>query len=142
MQAVFLNSEVDCFAMGRPSTKPRGAYGAHLTALREAAGLTQQQLAGKLGVHHSNIAFWERAGKPPRGDVLPKLAAALGVTLEVLLDVRRPRLRKPVAKGRMQQMFEAASRLPRRQQKKIVDLLDPFVREHANGGAGEHGRAH
>ena len=28
---------------------------------------------------------------------------------------------------------EAASHLPRRQQLKIVDLLEPFVREHGNG---------
>ena len=119
--------------MGRPSTKPRGDYGAHLAALREAAGLTQKQLAEKLAVHHSNIAFWERSEKPPRGDVLPALAAALGVTLEVLLNSAKPRQRKPVAKGRMQQMFEAASHLPRRQQLKIVDLLEPFVREHVNG---------
>ena len=116
--------------MGRPSTKPRGVYGAHLTALREAAGLTQKQLAEKLTVHHSNIAFWERSEKPPRGDVLPKLAEAMNVSLEVLLNATMPRAKKPVAKGRMQQMFEAASQLPRRQQLKIVDLLEPFVREH------------
>ena len=119
--------------MGRPSTKPRGDYGAHLTALRVAAGLTQKQLAEKLAVHHSNIAFWERSEKPPRGDVLPKLASALGVSLEVLLNAAKSRTKKPVAKGRMQQMFEAASHLPRRQQLKIVDLLEPFVREHGNG---------
>jgi transcriptional regulator with XRE-family HTH domain len=132
MQAVFLNHEVSSPAMGRPSTKPRGAYGAHLATLRQAAGLTQAQLAEKLGVHHSNIAFWEHSNKPPRGDVLPALASALGVSLEVLLNAAKPRLRTPVAKGRMQQMFEAASRLPRRQQLKIVDLLEPFVREHVN----------
>ena len=118
--------------MGRPSTKPRGVYGQHLATLREAAGLTQQQLASKLCVHHSNIAFWERGDKPPRGDVLPKLAEAFGVSLEVLLNTKKPHLKKPVAKGRMQQMFEAASQLPRRQQQKIVDLLQPFVHQHSN----------
>lgn len=116
--------------MGRPAQRPRGIYGQHLAALRETAGLSQNDLAAKLGVPQSNVSFWERSDKPPRGDVLPKLAEILGVSLEVLLNAKKPRLKKPVAKGRLQQMFEAASQLPRRQQQKIVDLLQPFVREH------------
>ena len=117
--------------MGRPAQRERPAYGQHLAALREAAGLTQQQLAGRLGVPQSNIAFWERWDKPPRGDVLPQLAAALGVSVDQLLGVTPPKPRKQAAKGRLQLVFEAASRLPRRQQEKVLDILEPFVREHA-----------
>jgi hypothetical protein len=39
------------------SKKERPALGQRLVDFRQAAGLTQMQLAEKLNVHHSNIAF-------------------------------------------------------------------------------------
>jgi transcriptional regulator with XRE-family HTH domain len=44
------------------------------------------QLPG-LGVPQANIAFWERSEKPSRSEVLPKMAEALGVSVEDLLIV-------------------------------------------------------
>jgi len=110
--------------------KERPPLGQRLTDLRQAAGLTQMQLAEKLAVHHSNIAFWELSGTPPRGEVLPSLAAALGVTIDDLLGAKPPKPRRLPAKGRLQQVFEAASRLPRRQQDKIAEFVEAFVAQH------------
>jgi transcriptional regulator with XRE-family HTH domain len=121
--------------MGRPAQRPRPAYGRHLAELREAAGLTQQQLAEKLGVQQSNIAFWERWDKPPRGEVLPKLAEALSVSTDALLGVTPPKPKKQAAKGRLQLVFEAASKLPRRQQEKVAEFVEAFVKQQANGNA-------
>lgn len=116
--------------MGRPAKKPRGVFGAHLVALREAAGLTQHQLADRIKVHQTNIAFWERSDKAPRGEVLPDLATQLGVTVDELFGAV-PAKPKPqlAAKGRLQKVFEAASKLPRRQQVKVAEFLEAFV-EH------------
>jgi transcriptional regulator with XRE-family HTH domain len=102
-----------------------------MVELRQAAGLTQMQLADKVGVSPSNIAFWELSGTPPRGEVLPKLAEALGVTIEVLLNVTPQKPKPKPAKGRLQRVFEEASRLPRRQQDKIAEFVEAFVRHHA-----------
>jgi transcriptional regulator with XRE-family HTH domain len=121
--------------MGRPAKKPRGAFGARLVVLREAAGLTQHQLADRLKVHQTNIAFWERWDKAPRGEVLPDLAKQLGVTVDELLGVAPPKpKRQPAAKGRLQKVFESASKLPRRQQDKVAEFLEAFV-EHQKGGS-------
>ena len=113
--------------MGRPALKPRGEYGQHLVALREAAGLTQQALAGKLGVHPSNIGFWERWNKPPRGDIIPRLADALGVSVDELLGTTPPKSR-PAPKGRLHEAFEAAAKLPRRQQARIVQVVEALLK--------------
>ena len=51
--------------------------------------------------------------------------------MDQLLGVTPPKPKKQAAKGRLQLVFEAASRLPRRQQEKVLDILEPFVREHA-----------
>jgi transcriptional regulator with XRE-family HTH domain len=117
--------------------KERPALGQRLVELRQAAGLTQMALGEQLGVHHSNIAFWELSGTPPRGEVLPKLAHALGVSVDELLGVTPPKPKRQVAKGRLQLVFEAASKLPRRQQEKVLDILEPFVNHHASETNGK-----
>ena len=87
----------------------------HLRSLREAAGLTLRELARQVGEHPSNVSYWERTGSAPRSGVLVPMAKALGVTVEQLLG-------EPVARrtatpgGKARQVFEAVSRLPRRQQ--------------------------
>jgi len=135
VQAVLSGNGLGSLRMGRPAQRERPAYGQHLAQLREAAGLTQQQLAAKLGVQQSNIAFWERWDKPPRGDVLPKLAEALNVSTDELLGVTPPKPKKQAAKGRLQLVFEAASKLPRRQQQKIAEVVEALVAQHGNGRA-------
>ena len=119
--------------MPRPAISPRSEVGQRLAALRQAKGLTQKQLAEKIGVNQQDIAYWERQAPAPRGDVLPKLAEVLEVSVDELLGVRPLRSRREGPKGRLHQIFEAASHLPRRQQQKIVELLEPFVERHGNG---------
>lgn len=74
--------------MGRKLRKPRPTQGARLLALRNAAGLSQTELARLVGETQANISFWERTDKPPRSDVLPKLAKVLGVSLGVRWETR------------------------------------------------------
>jgi len=135
MQAFLTESGLESARMGRPAQHPRPAYGQHLAELREAAGLTQQQLADKLGLPQSNITFWERSEKPPRGEVLSKLAHAVGVSVDVLLGVTPPKPKRQAAKGRLQQVFESAGKLPRRQQEKIVEVVEAMVEKHSKAAA-------
>ena len=110
----------------------RPALAKRLAELRQAAGLSQSQLADKVGVNASNIAFWELSGTPPRGEVLPTMAQALGVSVDELLGVTPPKPKKQAAKGRLQQVFESASKLPRRQQQKIAGVVEALVAQHGN----------
>jgi transcriptional regulator with XRE-family HTH domain len=135
VQAILSANGLESLRMGRPAQRERPAYGQHLTGLREAAGLTQQQLAEKLGLPQSNIAFWERSDKPPRGEVLPKLADALGVSVDALLGVIPPKPKRQAAKGRLQLVFESAAKLPRRQQEKIVEVVEAMVEKHSKAAA-------
>jgi transcriptional regulator with XRE-family HTH domain len=105
-----------------------------LKALREAAGLSQRELARQIGQVQSNIRYWETTGKIPRSDVLAPMAKALGVTVEELLGQPKPsRVISPG--GRARQLFEAVSRMPRRQQDKVLDILEPFVRQQVSKAA-------
>ncbi len=118
---------------GKPSTSPnRPKQGAHLLALRMAAGLSQTQLAKFLGVSQGNITFWEWSDKPPRGDVLPKMAKALGVSVdELLLETASRQLdRRPGPVGEVQRAFDEVRRLPRKQQRKVVEMVTALVDQY------------
>src|ERR1700679_2442842 len=85
-------------------------------ALREASGLSQREFAKHLGVHHSNVSYWERSGNLPGAEVLPQMAHILGVEVgQLLTDTPKPR-GKPTPVGRARLAFDAVSRLPKRQQ--------------------------
>lgn len=60
-----------------------------MTALleyRQKAGLTQSQLAEKLGVAQSAIANWEARDRKPNIVMLKKLAKILNCTTDELLE--------------------------------------------------------
>jgi transcriptional regulator with XRE-family HTH domain len=100
-----------------------------LKRLRIAAGISQRELARRVGVQHTNVQYWENNDAVPRAELLPSIAEALGCTVEQLLG-RQPKRATPKG-GKMRQLFDAASKLPRRQQEKIVSVLEPFVTEHS-----------
>jgi transcriptional regulator with XRE-family HTH domain len=116
---------------GRPSKKERPPFGEHIHALREQAGLSQQQLAERLGLTQRAYAYWERNPVALRPEQLTKLAAALGVTMEDLLGDPAEKRRGNGPAGKMRRLFESASALPRSQQQKVIALLDAFVAQHA-----------
>jgi|GEM_PF-857711 len=118
---------------GRPAKHPRSNFGTRLAQLREQAGLSQNDLAQRLDVSQQAVALWERKASTVRSDTLTKLATALSVSVDDLLNIQQPKpKRSQPAGGRLGQLFDAASKLPRRQQQKIVELLQPFVLQHSN----------
>ena len=60
-------------------------FGDRLAGAREAAGMTQADLAAKLGVRLETLESWEDDASDPRATRLWKLAGLLGVSLMWLL---------------------------------------------------------
>ena len=77
-----------------------GAAGELVLAARRAAGITQQQLAERLGTTQSVISRWERGHDEPRLSTLAAIARATGRRLNVeLVDdgVDRAQIRQQLA---------------------------------------------
>jgi len=108
-----------------PYTPVIMAQKTRLRQLREAAGISLRELARQIGETHTNVGFWERTGTLPRSNVLVPISQALGVTVEQLLG-DTPKRAMPTG-GRLRQLFERASKLPRRQQEKLIAVIEPFV---------------
>lgn len=60
----------------------------NIRRLRAELGLTQEQLADEVGEEKSLVSHWERAHCSPRSSKLPRIAAALGTTVDALLSGR------------------------------------------------------
>ena len=58
-----------------------------LKSLRNARGLSQQQLASKLFVDRSTVARWELGDRMPDLAIVPRIAECLGVDTVTLLSV-------------------------------------------------------
>ena len=61
-------------------------FSQNLVAARKRASLTQEEIAFLAALHRTEIGLLERAARVPRIDTLVKLAAALEVRPEDLLD--------------------------------------------------------
>ena len=59
--------------------------GSYLAALRKDVGMTQQEVADRLGVSNKTVSKWESGGGFPDIAVLPALAELYGVTADDLL---------------------------------------------------------
>lgn len=65
-------------------TQPR--IGANIAALRKAKGLTQEQLASRLGISAPAVSKWETDSSYPDITLLCPLARALGTNVDTLLQ--------------------------------------------------------
>lgn len=61
--------------------------GEKIKKFRSENGLSQQELADKLGIHRKTIAFYEQNKTQPSADILQKLAAIFGISHNYLLSV-------------------------------------------------------
>lgn len=64
-------------------------FGDKLKSLRKGQNMTQQQLAGRLGVAKSIVSYYESGDRFPSYDVLIKIARIFHVTTDYLLNVER-----------------------------------------------------
>lgn len=67
-------------------------FGNRLKALRKQHGLTQKQLADRIGVTKSVISFYELKERAPSPDVLMSLAYIFHVSTDYLLGIDRDKV--------------------------------------------------
>ena len=88
-----------------------------LKGLRKKAGITQSELAYLIGVHETTIRRWESGKVTPRMDEIKKLAQALNVTDDELLNGKQEtgtwQLRIEVANDFKQEVIDVSKSVPR-----------------------------
>jgi transcriptional regulator with XRE-family HTH domain len=118
------------FAVPRKKTtkKDNETFGDRLAKFRKDAGYSQRALAQEIGISQRMLAYYEtRAHKPP-SHVLPDIAEALGVSVDVLLGIEKPNKKKPPPVNRkMLAKIRKIEQLPKRDQQAIMRTIDAFL---------------
>ena len=99
-------------------------FGARMATLRRAAGISQAQLAERLGVSPSAIGMYEQGRREPSLDTLVAIADVLGVSLDLLIRGKpdNERDEKLISDLLLQRVVDTDLRLEHRSQR-------PFSRQ-------------
>lgn len=62
----------------------RDRFSVNLRRARQAAGISQEELAERCEIHRTEVSLLERGGREPRLGTMVKLATALGTDPETL----------------------------------------------------------
>jgi transcriptional regulator with XRE-family HTH domain len=115
---------------GRPAKFTRSPFGEKLFAARQQMGLSQTQLAEKLGITQSTYAGWERRTTALRPDYIAKIASVLNVSVDYLLGRENGVQRKGGPVGKARRVFEEVSKLPRHKQQRILGIVEDLLAAH------------
>jgi len=98
-----------------------------IAEIRKRQGLTQVQVAERLGTSQGNYALYETGARGVSLKLLPRMAEALGVSIEELLglDAKLQRKRGPASK--MEKLAERLAMLPPSKQKVVAEMLESWL---------------
>ncbi len=116
---------------GRPTTKEAPPFGKRLAELRKERGLTQVQLADKLGLTVKGVDYYERRAKNPSLELMKKAAEVLGTNVADLAgdDLHRRTKGKPGPVSPLDERFEKVRKLPRAKQQLVARMIDAVLAE-------------
>lgn len=98
--------------------------GARIARLRKEAGLSQQAVADAIEIAQQTYANYEVARARPAVSMLPTLAQLFGVSVDELLGLHRGGTGKRGPTPLLQKQIERLNRLPKSQQKVVMQMLD------------------
>jgi transcriptional regulator with XRE-family HTH domain len=118
------------FPMPRPrkyKLKPLGLdtepIGVRLKHFRKLRGLTQAEVAAKIGITRGSLAAYETGRVRVVDEMIVRFALALGVSADKLLGISAQRPENPSAL-RIMRRLKKIERLPPAKQKAILQTLD------------------
>jgi len=105
--------------------------GSRLRALRQSHGISQAEVARRLGVDQSHISNVERGVRGLTIQQVVKLSRALGVAAdEILNNGKRAPAVGSLKSGRMLRRLQRIEELPAAQQQAILKILDGLLETH------------
>jgi transcriptional regulator with XRE-family HTH domain len=103
-------------------------FSQRLRDLRKQNNLSQTELGQRAGLHYTHIGRFERGASRPSGDTLMRLADALGVSSDYLLDGATDEAAKAKFQDReLLKQFQEVEQLPDAEKNVVKALLDAFL---------------
>jgi transcriptional regulator with XRE-family HTH domain len=98
-----------------------------LARIRRERGMTQVELAQRLGVAQPVVSDYERGELRLHGELIVKLSDILGVSSEEILGLKKAPSNGTLKNRRLLRRLQAIERLPRRDQQALLRTIDRFL---------------
>jgi len=113
-------------------------FGERLREIRKRRGMTQSELAAKLGLQQSMIAQYERSYiRLNAARLIVRLATALDTTPNELLGTESLQTESIIRNRALLRRLRHVDRLPQADQKALVRFLDALLTRHQVQGAAD-----
>lgn len=116
-------------AIGKDERTFFAQLGARVAELRKAQNVTQVQLAETLDVSQQTVHAYEMGHRRFPVSSLPVLAETFGVSIEELLGTTQSAAKKRGPAPKLQQQIERIQRLPKAQQRFVMQMLDTVLQQ-------------
>lgn len=125
---IFAIHSHESFAMARERKDGQETPGARLARLRREKGITQVELAERLGVTQSVVSDYERDALRLNSELIVQLTQILGVSADELLGLAKPaQSNAPIKNRRLYRQLQNIERLPKRDQQALLRTIDAFL---------------
>jgi len=104
--------------------------GSRIQELRKQIGLTQLQLAKKIGISHTQMARYEIKDVQPPADVLKKLANIFDVSIDFLVNGDKSnKVAQTIKDAELIKQFKQLDKLPEEEKKSILKVVEALIRD-------------
>jgi transcriptional regulator with XRE-family HTH domain len=105
-----------------------GGFPERLRTLRKQRNLSQTELAKLVGIHYNHVGRYERGESRPSADTLKRLADALDVSSDYLIEGHREEAARARFEDReLLRQFQEVERLEDEDKVVVKKLLDAFL---------------
>jgi len=99
-----------------------------LLEARKGKGISQQELGKLSKVHFTNIGKYERGEATPASDILNRIAKALDVTTDFLMNgTMQDKSAEAISDEELLSQFRKIEKLPADKKKLVKEFLDAFI---------------
>jgi len=103
-------------------------FAKRLKELRAKEGISQEEMAKKIGVHVTHLSRYERGLSVPSLEVAEKIATALHVSIDLLVYGNQDSFAQESIKDReLLNMFSSVQKFNDKQKDTVKDLISAFI---------------
>lgn len=114
----------------KKTPSPLETMGERLQQLRKNIGLTQADLAKKIGISHTQMARYEIKNIYPPADVLKELSEVFGTTIDYLvMGDTESKAQASLKDAELINQFKKISALPEEEKSVVLKMITAYIRD-------------
>lgn len=110
-----------------PPLFPDQSLGQRVSFYRKKMGLTQKDLADKIGIERTLITDYECGRLRMYDEMLARFSRALNISADILLGFGKEKQSSQIVKVRYMKRIQKIDNLPENKKKVVLQLIDKYI---------------